>query len=338
MAEVDADGLAALGLSGAEQRAYEVLVGHSEATVAELSGAPGLGPAPRLARTLRKLVADGLVARTSSRPARYRAVPPESALQSLLLRREDQLGRARSTVTVLAERFRQAQVARPPTDLIELISGESAVAERYAMAHRTARERLLVMARPPFLVAGDANRAITADVHRFAARVRCLVDPVTVEEMGLAALEADMAAGEEYRVLAEVPLKMVVSDERSAVLMLETPPAGVQSALLLHPCALLRSLVEVFDALWRIAAPLDVLQVAGTSIGDDADRELLALLVAGLSDQAIARRLSISTSTVRRRIRELKQRFGSVSRFQAGWQARGLLESEPARVGRSTRG
>src|SRR5262249_44275370 len=128
-----------------------------------------------------------------------------------------------------------------------------------------------------------------------------------------------------YRTLAQVPLKMVIADERAGVVLLETPPAGVQSALLLHPCALLRSLVEVFDALWPVAAPLDVLHAPGPPAGEEADRELLALLVAGLGAQAIARRPGTSPSRVPRPTRDLRHRLGCSSRFQAGWQARGLL-------------
>jgi DNA-binding NarL/FixJ family response regulator len=44
----------------------------------------------------------------------------------------------------------------------------------------------------------------------------------------------------------------------------------------------------------------------------------VTLLAAGLKDDAIARRLGVSTNTVRRRITALSQRLGVSTRFQIG--------------------
>lgn len=86
--------------------------------------------------------------------------------------------------------------------------------------------------------------------------------------------------------------------------------SSVDSSLIVHPSALLDALVSLFEALWRSAVPLP---------GQDApDDTVLALLAAGLTDDAIARRLSISTRTVQRRVRDLCDRLGARTRFQAG--------------------
>ncbi|MCQ0019560.1 helix-turn-helix domain-containing protein [Actinomadura madurae] len=86
--------------------------------------------------------------------------------------------------------------------------------------------------------------------------------------------------------------------------------SSVDSSLIVHPSALLDALVSLFEALWRGALPLP---------GEDApDDAVLTLLAAGLTDDAIARRLSISTRTVQRRVRDLCDRLGARTRFQAG--------------------
>jgi DNA-binding NarL/FixJ family response regulator len=48
---------------------------------------------------------------------------------------------------------------------------------------------------------------------------------------------------------------------------------------------------------------------------------LLALLLAGLKDDAIARQLGLSTRTMRRRMKHLLDLLGADNRFQAGVQA-----------------
>jgi len=59
---------------------------------------------------------------------------------------------------------------------------------------------------------------------------------------------------------------------------------------------------------------------AGTP--DESTRALLALLAAGLTDEAIARSLGISLRTVQRRIHDLMETLGATTRFQAGMAAR----------------
>ena len=57
---------------------------------------------------------------------------------------------------------------------------------------------------------------------------------------------------------------------------------------------------------------------------DDASvdhRTLIVLLAQGLTDEAIGRRLGISSRTVRRRVAEIVHSLGAKSRFQAGVRA-----------------
>ena len=51
------------------------------------------------------------------------------------------------------------------------------------------------------------------------------------------------------------------------------------------------------------------------------DEQLLALLAAGLKDEAIARQLGVSLRTVHRRTSQLLDGVGARTRFQAGLRA-----------------
>jgi DNA-binding NarL/FixJ family response regulator len=67
---------------------------------------------------------------------------------------------------------------------------------------------------------------------------------------------------------------------------------------------------------------------------DDApsgiDRDLLPLLAAGFTDQAIASQLGCNERTVRRYLKDMMHRLDAVTRFQAGYQAirRGWLTTD----------
>jgi DNA-binding NarL/FixJ family response regulator len=51
------------------------------------------------------------------------------------------------------------------------------------------------------------------------------------------------------------------------------------------------------------------------------DRQVLGLMLAGLSDQAVATQLDLSLRTVQRRLRDLQDRAGVKTRMQLGWYA-----------------
>ena len=51
------------------------------------------------------------------------------------------------------------------------------------------------------------------------------------------------------------------------------------------------------------------------------DRRILALMLAGLTDQAVAGQLDLSLRSVQRRLRHLQDLAGVDSRMQLGWYA-----------------
>ncbi len=96
----------------------------------------------------------------------------------------------------------------------------------------------------------------------------------------------------------------------------------------MHNPTLVAALGEMFELLWRVATPLVVGSPAPTQGAptDAPDNEaLVALLAAGLKDEAIARHLGVSLRTVQRRISTVMQGLGARTRFQAGVALRDRL-------------
>lgn len=103
---------------------------------------------------------------------------------------------------------------------------------------------------------------------------------------------------------------------------------------------LLNALVELFEVLWQRGTPLrpgSNRTPAATGHFDISarDEELMILLLAGLSDDAIGHRLGMSTRTVYRRIKRLMDIVGAETRLQLGWHAAraGWLEQSAALAG-----
>ncbi|MGH9186682.1 MAG: helix-turn-helix domain-containing protein, partial [Acidimicrobiales bacterium] len=87
--------LTSLGLTDAEERAYEELVDQSSATVAELASVLG-ETAARLQPVLDSLVNRVLVSRVPGRPVRFVALPPEQAIEALARGLEEEVARVRA--------------------------------------------------------------------------------------------------------------------------------------------------------------------------------------------------------------------------------------------------
>jgi sugar-specific transcriptional regulator TrmB/DNA-binding CsgD family transcriptional regulator len=328
--------LTALGVDPGEERVYGALVGRPSATVATLSRELGLTPT-ELVRSLELLEARGLVARSGGQRDRYVAAPPAVALGALLNQRRDELRRAETVLTALARRYRQAAEGRSVADLIEVVSGEAGIRQRFDQLQRGAEREILAFWVPVALVVSHQENLAEADALRRGVRYRVVLERALLDTPG-AADEAHGAvlAGEELRVVDRVPLRLTIADRALALVPLADMPLGEAagddagdgpSAVLVHRSGMLDALVALFEAVWVTGQPL----LAGASDPaaedpraaplDELDQRILSLLLVGLTDRSVAGQLGLSMRTVQRRVRYLMDRAGVQTRLQLGWHA-----------------
>ncbi|WP_374985138.1 helix-turn-helix domain-containing protein [Streptomyces fradiae] len=319
--------LSAIGLDERQESAYRALVALGAAEVADLAHRLAL-PEPETERTLRRLEAQGLAARSSYRTGRWVAAPPAVALGALLTQQRHELERAELTAAVLASEYRAEAAAQPAVhDLVEVVTGASAVAHRFRQLQLGAADEVcaLVTGRP-VVVAGPENDAEERAAERGVA-YRVVVEREVLERPGgPAETGAALSRGERVRVVDRVPTKLVVADRSLAMVPL-TVRGAEPAALVVHASGLLESLAGLFEAVWREAVPLR-LGAAGGAVseepvaGPDAtDLEVLSLLLAGMTDASVAKQLDLGLRTVQRRVKGLMELAGVTTRLQLGWHA-----------------
>ncbi|MEC3982753.1 TrmB family transcriptional regulator [Amycolatopsis sp. H20-H5] len=296
--------LESLGVDAAEQRVYEALLVRSEVTLAQLAGLAGM-PETRVRPLVKSLADKGMLTRNTGRPVRFTASPPDIALELLALRRRAEIERARLAGVALGARF------SPGDDpVVRLVRDPAAVAHQFQQVQAVAKTELLTLHKPPELVE-DGETRVAAQ----ARGVRCR----TIHEQSS---QPSTAAGQ-TRTMVRLPAKLVIADARLGLVFAE-PPTD-HHAVLVSSQVVLAGLVALFELLWERATPLwPEAPPAGIAA---EDRQLLALLAAGLTDQAIGRKLGVAQRTVERRVRRVMDSLGARTRFQAGRQAadRGLL-------------
>jgi DNA-binding CsgD family transcriptional regulator len=305
--------LRALGLDADEERVYRLLVRAPGTALAELADA---GEAPTVRRALRSLEGKGMVTRAPGRVIRYSPNRPDVAVESLIRQRQDELNRARVTAAELMDDLAAAARAQERSDLVEVVSGQAAAVAVNEQIERVATREIMATAQGPYPSSGDN----VVELENMSAGIayRVLYDASAIETLGEHVLR-HVDAGEQARVVETLPCRMTIADRSIGFVVLSQSPDVVQFATL-RPSPLLDSLLAMFEALWASAVPLGGVARPGRPVAGEVDLELLQLMVAGLSDQAIARRLGVSVRTVRRRFGAQCKLLSVRTRFQAGAQ------------------
>jgi sugar-specific transcriptional regulator TrmB/DNA-binding CsgD family transcriptional regulator len=329
-----------LGVDPVEEAAYRAALERPLWTIADLAHRLAT-PVPRVAEVLARLVELDLV-RSNADGSRLRPVDPQLALTALIARREaemvsswHELERSRLAAANLAADFDSAH--RTQLDgALDVTHGPEAVRARIAaLVSQATTEVVSLMSSgsgylDPIAPPRRADLAAPAAGVRFRAVAvdRARRDPLTLRHLHGVARD-----GAEVRTAAEVPMSALVVDSAAAVFPLAPSSARNRvGVVVLRLPSVVVTTVELFERVWAEATPLD--EAAGArDVPDDRERALLALMLAGCTDEAAAAKLEVSVRTVRRMVSDLTDRLGARGRFQAGALAaeRGWISAQMLR-------
>lgn len=306
---LEVGGLAAIGLSAAEEAAYELLVDRSPATAAELAEC-WQRPEP-LVEVLASLEAKELASRVSGNIEHYTAQPPDVAFDALLLAEEEQVRAARTHIDELAATY-AGRGSATDLPLIERLVGAKSIERRLAALCRSARTELRWLASPVGCKNIPEATAVVLRLRERGVPCRGLYNLDTAAAPAVRSMiEQVNAAGAEARICTDLPTVLYLIDNRIAVLPLEWDGQDMATAMVVHPSGLRDALDALFEILWKKFTPPGWATTGG----------LIELLLSGGTDAAIARQLGVGYRTVVRRVAELMDELGAHTRFQAGVQA-----------------
>jgi hypothetical protein len=301
--------LDSLGLDACEEALYETVLRHPSVSLADLTRlCPDFS-----SRTAEALVAKGLLRRSETG---FLAVAPEPALRLLLEQRRRTLDRAESRIAEL-DRLHRTQPSQPATSPVELVPGAEAPI-RMAALHFEAKQQIRSLETPPYgkvLVPEDTKAAL--DGLDRGVQHRMVYSRAAIEAQGLAFMTACLGAGEEARVVGDVPVRMTLFDDFAAALPVMTGRMVTEGIVVVRPGSILDSLSALFETIWAGALPFGLERPTDPADGLDDDI-FVALLASGMSDHAIARQLDISVRTVGRKIQRVLAEMNAATRFQAG--------------------
>ncbi|MFD4973354.1 helix-turn-helix domain-containing protein [Streptomyces sp. NPDC058424] len=316
--------LEGIGIGPLEEQVYVALVAAPAADAGELADRTGL-PEPEVERALAELESKSLVTVLPGRRRGLRAAPPTITLHLMALQRIDDARKAQIAIAELAQRYHSAGQTGGSAELMEVIEGGAAIAKRYAQIQRDAREEICALTAGPVVAVSPAANTGQRDALSAGVRYRVVYQRDALEQDhpdNSLLLDQWAELGEEMRVAVDVPLKVVVADNRIALVVPREHPLDEPMMLVTRSRVLVDAFSWIFNRVWESAVPVSAaLARAPRDLLTAEDRHLLSLLLAGYTDQAIASQLGLSERTIQRRVHRLLALAGAQTRIQLGWQA-----------------
>lgn len=315
---------AGVGLTATAMAVYEYMLGDDGWSLATLPTRLGLDREDVTA-ALDELEDAALIVRGQDSPT-IRVVSPQVGLNRLvdardveLRQKQDDLVTARRATERLIAKTAEQDAARSRMTLEVLSSGPevaSRVSEALDAAKTSVLTMLTVLPSPEALAyAATGDEALLR--RGIQTRMLVLAGHLSRSPELVAHVERLTGLGADVRVATMLPMRVIVVDGELAILPADMCDEAGGALFVRHP-TLVSLALETFETAWFAATPPEHAQCAETPSWRPSQMqdEVLRLLAAGDKDDSIARRLQVSSRTVRRLISEASEELEVESRFQ----------------------
>lgn len=320
--------LTALGLDTAAEAVYRALLADPHLCLDGLVDRTGIGE-QRVRDALDTLSELALVRPSAQQPGELRAVSPDIGMEILMSRQQAEL--AAQQERLAASRAAAARLIADYADLrpaahspgVEQLIGIDAIRDRLTGLTREVTGDVMAFlpggAQPPEQL--EASRPLDAELLGRGIRMRSVyLDSVRNDPHTVAYANWLAELGGQVRTVPALPTRMIITDQRTAVIPVNSEDTGA-AAVVLTGQGTLTALNALFESVWATARPLAQTPVRDAHGLTPQETTALTLLAQGHTDDAIAKRLGISQRTARRIAADLMERLGARSRFQAGVHA-----------------
>ena len=204
-----------------------------------------------------------VVPHTPADPAWLRPATPDLALQGVLAGHQSRLARDQQLLLDAHQRLAEAQAQYGigmngpfPEHLVAVVCDPAQISELSASLVNTARQDWMTLQdlRTEMPLTGDFAQ-VPPPAARGQVRCRSIYPAAAMEDPAARQIiQASADAGEQARLLPQVPMKMKLADHTTA--MLPLTPAGTGGALVIHAPVIIAALRDYFELLWQQATPV----------------------------------------------------------------------------------
>lgn len=259
----DLSGLQEMGLTEYEARAYQALLRQSHLSATELIKIAAV-PRGSIYDVLNQLVQKGFCSVVPSSVKKYVATPPTLAIESLIeARKRSELAaheRWMAKAKALEQLHEQSTGSPAPLDYFHVLTSRPGVVRRAEELENSARSELRSFNKRPYADSRMGARPSVKGAIERGVRDRSIFEFQEDEPEPFIEMVAEYsAAGVEARVADALPLKLIIVDADSVLISLRNlsaAPSNLTSLLAEHS-ELTSTMIELFEARWERALPLD---------------------------------------------------------------------------------
>jgi sugar-specific transcriptional regulator TrmB len=274
------------GLNSYEAKSYMSLLERNRLTAVEISRIARI-PRAKVYETMENLTARGFCQTIPGKVKKYSAVSPaalkdifvqlereklegklEKLRNEIKLKEQELSARIKSAdnlVKKLTPLYEASRSENDPLDYIEIIREWTQLQNRICQLIDSAEKEVLVFSKPPALDSrDDILQQIEMEKESLERGVvsKCVYEiPKNEEQKGWLweYITLATAAGEEARVIDEIPIKMMVFDRKIVVFTLEDPLLHKPSATtqIIEHRSLAKGLCILFETVWNQAKGID---------------------------------------------------------------------------------
>ncbi|MCL1799866.1 MAG: helix-turn-helix transcriptional regulator [Promicromonosporaceae bacterium] len=308
-----------LGLSAAAERLYIQLFKHPSGDSQDLQILSQMS-ATEVADNLTVLRALGIAMDAA---VGVQVVSPAVATQILLEQQEAGLAHLQALIKrsqIAASKFVLEHQFDFKSDSNERIFGRDLVFSRIAQLAQETVVRMDTFAPGGNYPTENIEASHRADSEMFKRNVKsraiyveaCLTFPHVV-----AHLEWLIAHKAEVRITPELPVRMIISDRKTAILPLDISNA-MNGIVVVQDAGTVQALCALFDSKWQQSAEYGLSAPRATEDLSERDLVVLRLLAEALTDKQLAKRIGVKERTAQSAVETVRRKLGARNRFELG--------------------
>lgn len=248
-------------------------------------------------------------------------VEPATATQILLRQQESGLAELQALIErsrLVASKFVSEHRVDMGSSENERVFGEKLILSRIALLCEETIERMDTFA-PGFNYPIEHIEAgHKADLPMIERGVKCrgvfLSECLKYQRMR-EHLEWSTSHGIQIRIALELPIRMIISDQKTAVLPIDLAD-GMNGILVVKDVGTVRALSALFEATWASSTPFGIPKNKPENLLDDRDVKILQLLSEALTDKQIAARMGFKDRTAASAVETVRRKLGARNRFE----------------------
>ncbi len=260
--------LQSLGISGREAEVYLALMQKNEMTAPEAAKLTTVSRT-KVYEILQNLIKKGLCnERYKDGLKVFSCIEPGIALQNLLHSDEQELARkkklAEQFTSELTNLYLKKSNTNDPLDYIEVISDLGQLRERWTRIQENTKYELIGFTKPPYVISFEDTLEIQEEPASRNIRLKGIYEYSHAntdeeKEFLIKGIESYVRLGEEVRMIKELPMKLVISDEMVSMFVLEnrvTLKMGLTAMIVTHP-DFAKMMKFVFETYWNLSMTLE---------------------------------------------------------------------------------